>query len=163
MTDLQARSAGICAQPDEDTPRLALADFLDEEGGRENTFRADFIRTHCRLAREEPWSKPWRELNERWRALYNVAMHRAGKNELPWVAHLKGRVKAWEFERGLIGHLTLFSKRFVSEGESYFAQDPVRSVQFVRLTSKTGSVKPDVLFACEHLARLAKSVHRLRL
>jgi len=41
MTDLHALYAGICAQPDEDTPRLALADFLDEEGGKPNQFRAD--------------------------------------------------------------------------------------------------------------------------
>jgi len=47
MTDLESLYAGICAQPDEDTPRLVLADWLDEQGGKDNQFRADFIRTHC--------------------------------------------------------------------------------------------------------------------
>ncbi len=156
MTDLQALYAGICAHPDEDTPRLALADFLDEQGGDENVARADLIRTHCQLTREEPWSVPWRELRDRWRDISsNITM--LAQTEWPsWLRHLKGRVRGWAFERGLVGHLTLFSKRFVSEGASYFEQDPVRSVKFVTLASTMGSVKPDVLFACEHLARIAK-------
>lgn len=156
MTDLQALYAGICAQPDEDTPRLALADFLDEQGGKENEFRADFIRTHVQLAREEPWSEPWRELNERWSKLYATADGLAKKHDLPWVLHLKGRMKAFYFERGLVGELTLFSKRFVNEGDSYFEQDPIRGVKFVKLDSTVGTVTPDVLFKCPHLSRLRK-------
>jgi len=69
---------------------------------------------------------------------------------------LKGRVKAWALERGLVGHLTLFSKRFVNEGDSYFEQDPIRSVKFVKLNSDIGTVKPEVLFACPHMARIVK-------
>jgi uncharacterized protein (TIGR02996 family) len=154
MTDLQALYAGICALPDEDTPRLALADFLDEAGGKENAFRADFIRTHVQLSREEPWSEPARELYERWSKLNDAAMERAKKNALPWVAHLKGRVHAWFIERGLVGELRLYPKRFVSEGASYFEQDPIRGVKFLKLRS--GTVGPEELFACPHLARLAK-------
>lgn len=156
MTDLQALYAGICAQPDEDTPRLALADFLDEQGGKENVFRADFIRTHCQLSREEPWSEAWRALNVKWDKLHGKATDLAMKHKLPWVLHLKGRIKAFYFERGLVGELTLFSKRFVNEGESYFEQDPIRGVKFVKLDSTVGTVKPDVLFQCPHLARLIK-------
>ena len=156
MTDLQALYAGICAQPDEDTPRLALADFLDEQGGEDNAFRADFIRTHCQLSRAEPWSKPWRELNRRWIGLEMTARGLADRHQLPWVVHLKGRMRAFYFERGLVGELTLYSKRFVSEGASYFEQDPIRGVKFVKLDSTVGTVKPEVLFECPHLSRLAK-------
>jgi uncharacterized protein (TIGR02996 family) len=156
MTDLQALYAGICAQPDEDTPRLALADFLDEQGGKPNQFRADVIRTHCRLEREEPWSHPWRELSARWEKLAQKVNKLEQERKLPWLAHLKGRVKGWALERGLVGHLTLFSKRFVEEGDSYFQQDPIRSVKFVKLTSMIGTVKPEVLFASPHMARIAK-------
>lgn len=156
MTDLQSLYAGICAQPDEDTPRLALADFLDEQGGKENVFRADFIRTHCQLSREEPWSEPWRKLNDKWQKLHSKATDLALKHKLPWVLHLKGRIRAFYFERGLVGELTLFSKRFVNEGASYFEQDPIRGVKFVKLDSTVGTVKPDVLFQCPYLARLAK-------
>lgn len=156
MTDLEALYAGICAQPDEDTPRLALADFLDEQGGKDNQYRADFIRTHCQLSREEPWSKAWRGLNAKWVKLRDRADQLAAKHKLPWVSHFKGRIRAFYFERGLVGELTLFSKRFVSEGASYFEQDPIRGVKFVKLDSTVGTVKTDVLFACPYLARLAK-------
>jgi uncharacterized protein (TIGR02996 family) len=156
MNDFQALYASICANPDEDTPRLMLADYLDELGDAASAFRADFIRTHCQFARAEPGSPEWRELNTRWLSLHSKGMKQHEKEKLPWVAHLKGRVKAWSFERGFVGHLTLFSKRFVTEGNKYFEQDPIRSVKFVKLTSTQGTVKPHELFACPHLARAAK-------
>jgi uncharacterized protein (TIGR02996 family) len=156
MTDHDALYRAILAAPDEDTPRLAFADWLDEQGGQDNAFRADFVRTHCRLAREEPWSPGWRDLNKRWQRLHGRAIDLATKNRLPWVAHLKGRVVAWDFERGLVGRVTVYSKRFVAEGSTYFEQDPVRSIKFVTLMSARGSVKPAELFACPHLGRAAK-------
>lgn len=156
MTDLESLYAGVCARPDEDTPRLVLADWLDEQGRKENEFRADLIRTHCRLARLEPWSPEWRELSEHWQKVSGRFERLKAENKVPWAAHLKGRVRAWGLERGLVGHLTLFSKRFVNEGDDYFERDPVRSVKFVKLDSQMGSVKPEVLFKCPHLARVAK-------
>ncbi len=38
----------ICADPDDDTPRLAYADWLEEQGQGE---RAEFIRVQCELAK----------------------------------------------------------------------------------------------------------------
>jgi uncharacterized protein (TIGR02996 family) len=52
MTVDDALLAAICAEPDEDTPRLALADWLEEEGQIE---RAAFIRTQVELARTPLW------------------------------------------------------------------------------------------------------------
>ncbi|HUR53454.1 MAG TPA: TIGR02996 domain-containing protein, partial [Gemmataceae bacterium] len=58
MTDGDALLAAILAEPDEDTPRLMYADWLEEEGRRE---RAEFIRTQIALARTPerdvvPWN-----------------------------------------------------------------------------------------------------------
>ena len=39
--------AAICANPEEDAPRLIFADYLEEQG---ETARADFIRVQCELA-----------------------------------------------------------------------------------------------------------------
>jgi uncharacterized protein (TIGR02996 family) len=49
MSDRDALIAAILANPDEDTPRLALADWLDEHG---DPARAEFIRVQCELARQ---------------------------------------------------------------------------------------------------------------
>ncbi|MBA4189924.1 MAG: hypothetical protein C0467_18220 [Planctomycetaceae bacterium] len=48
MSDEDALLAAIIANPDEDTPRLVYADWLDENGQEE---RAEFIRIQCRMAR----------------------------------------------------------------------------------------------------------------
>src|SRR5687767_9914360 len=50
MTDEPALLAAIAARPDDDTPRLVYADWLDDHGAAE---RAEFIRLQCRLARDD--------------------------------------------------------------------------------------------------------------
>jgi uncharacterized protein (TIGR02996 family) len=47
LCDHDALLAAICANPEEDTPRLMFADWLDENGDPE---RAEFIRLQCELA-----------------------------------------------------------------------------------------------------------------
>ncbi len=46
----------ICAQPDEDTPRLMFADLLDEDG---ESLRARFIRTQIALANVPAYDPAW--------------------------------------------------------------------------------------------------------
>lgn len=56
MTPHDALYAAICAQPDEDTPRLAFADLLEEDG---DSARAAFIRTQVALARAPEYDPLW--------------------------------------------------------------------------------------------------------
>ena len=56
-----ALEAALVAHPDEDTPRLAYADWLDENGDPD---RAAFIRTQCRLADLPPNDPDWVDLRE---------------------------------------------------------------------------------------------------
>jgi uncharacterized protein (TIGR02996 family) len=52
MTDTElAFLRTICEQPDEDTPRLVFADYLDEQGGEVNALWAELIRVQVPLAR----------------------------------------------------------------------------------------------------------------
>ena len=48
MDDRRALMAAIIANPDEDTPRLALADWLQEHGDEHDRARAEFIRLQIR-------------------------------------------------------------------------------------------------------------------
>ncbi len=51
MTDTEAALLrAVAANPDEDTPRLVYADYLDELGGASRAARAEFIRLHVRIA-----------------------------------------------------------------------------------------------------------------
>ena len=51
MSDEDAFLRAICDQPDEDTPRLAFADWLDDRGGAVNAAWAELIRVQVPLAR----------------------------------------------------------------------------------------------------------------
>ncbi|MCI0702716.1 MAG: TIGR02996 domain-containing protein [Planctomycetia bacterium] len=51
MNDEEAFLRAICDQPDEDTPRLVFADWLDEQGGSVNAAWAELIRVQVALAR----------------------------------------------------------------------------------------------------------------
>lgn len=94
MNDHDDLLRAIAANPDEDTPRLVYADFLDELGGESRTARAEFIRLHTRaerLALDDPereaakprisqllcaWDTVWQqEMPPGWKAL---AYHRRG-------------------------------------------------------------------------------------
>ena len=48
--DYRALLAGVCETPDDDLPRLVLADWLDELGDAASAARAEFIRAQVELA-----------------------------------------------------------------------------------------------------------------
>src|SRR5215203_4619487 len=53
MTDAPAFFRAIEANPDDDTPRLVYADWLDEHAATDaDRARAEFIRVQCELARD---------------------------------------------------------------------------------------------------------------
>src|SRR5262245_34845244 len=51
LSDRDALLAAIRANPEDDTPRLMFADWLDEQGDAASVTRAEFIRLQCELAR----------------------------------------------------------------------------------------------------------------
>lgn len=66
MNDEPALLAAIITAPDDDTPRLAYADFLDERGGPGDAHFAAYIRCNVALARgDETMQKAAREEIER--------------------------------------------------------------------------------------------------
>ncbi|MBP3959683.1 TIGR02996 domain-containing protein [Gemmata sp. G18] len=80
MSDRDALVSAICDQPDEDTPRLVFADYLEEH---DEAAHAAFIRAQVALARTPPWEPfavrcKWREPN--------VLSGRAFRSTLPTLA-----------------------------------------------------------------------------
>src|SRR5262245_47923625 len=51
MSDESRFIVAMAADPDDDTPRLVFADWLDEHGQHD---RAEFIRLQCRPDRDDP-------------------------------------------------------------------------------------------------------------
>ena len=101
MSDRDALLAAIRAHPDEDTPRLVYADYLEENDDRA---RAAFIRTQVESARTPPW-EPF-AVRVRWRQPDTVS-GKAFRKDLPSVP---GSVAEWPsepFRRGLAWAFTL--------------------------------------------------------
>src|SRR4051812_13085406 len=117
MTDGDALLAAILAHPEEDTPRLAYADWLDEHGHPE---RSEFIRVQIELARSPTLAARARE-----KALF--AAHGA-----EWLAPycaagepLHHRDTHGEFRRGFVEVVWMPAGWFVRCAELLFRRLPV--------------------------------------
>lgn len=126
MRDDEALIRAIAEQPDEDTPRLALADWLDERGGEANVARAEFIRIQVELARA-PDAAAQAELRRREAELWVLHRH-AWRESLPDAPGVNWR----GFDRGFITTIDVdLMSDFVRHAPHIFAAVPVQSVRIL--------------------------------
>jgi uncharacterized protein (TIGR02996 family) len=125
MTEGEALLAAILSEPDEDTPRLVYADWLDEHDQFE---RAEFIRVQIALARTRTIALQAREA-----AL--LALH-----EEEWLAPLRARGEpldgraGGQFRRGFVEVVWMPAIGFLEKARALFAQVPVRELRVTRAT-----------------------------
>jgi uncharacterized protein (TIGR02996 family) len=117
----QAFFERIRDEPEDDSPRLIYADWLDENGQPE---RAEFIRLQCALERLPEDSPSRAELRERERQL-------AEANEARWSAQISPLVSGLYFRRGVIDSVAADARQFLKNGPAIFDLAPVRKVRFV--------------------------------
>jgi len=152
MTDGDALLTAILAEPDEDTPRLMFADWLDEEGRGET---AEFIRTQIELARtSERDVVPW---NPKLVALRATEKRILGMRFAEWIAPLRspagpleGKGTDVQFRRGFIEVAWMTAAWFVEYADALFRRVPLRELR-VRWATPTSFAE---LLASPHLARL---------
>jgi uncharacterized protein (TIGR02996 family) len=140
MSDEDALLAAILAHPDEDTPRLAYADWLDEHAdalpGRapeEGHGRAEFIRLQIELARGG--LDPQERTSAETRCAELQAAHGGS-----WLASLRaacgdGPRPGVQFHRGFVGHAT----------------GPLADVRWAAAVAETHPVERLTFLAREHL------------
>lgn len=76
-SERDALYAAICAEPEDDTRRLAYADWLDEYGDDTDTRHAELIRLQCQPAPLCEWEAAGKQPCERWsnqRPVYRVTV-----------------------------------------------------------------------------------------
>jgi uncharacterized protein (TIGR02996 family) len=122
MTDGDALRRAIVADPDDDTPRLIYADWLDENNRPE---RAAFIRHQIEAERAEPYSARARTAARAADALLDA-------NRSVWAKHVRSHIVREEYARGFIGHVTVDAGRFAEVAPALFADEPIQSVKFIR-------------------------------
>lgn len=112
-------------QPDDDTPRLVLADWLDEQGNKLDTARAAFIRKDIAIAREG-------------RAPLPAELEETKTVRADWLESLKEFVAGVRFHRGL-PVVTVPGLRFGWFGApGWLASEDFAFVQLVHLDEAGG-------------------------
>jgi uncharacterized protein (TIGR02996 family) len=124
--DRDALLAAICARPDEDTPRLAFADWCDEHGHPE---RAEFIRLQFQTEQHAENTPERIDIDERAAALL-------GQNRAAWIA----RVPNWaldpewppevrDFRRGFLHQIAAKAEDLLAHSDDLFTAAPVRKAE----------------------------------
>jgi uncharacterized protein (TIGR02996 family) len=138
MSDGDALLAAILAHPDEDVPRLAYADWLDEHGGAAARDRAEFVRAQVALARLVPVEMvPWNARVVALRAREKALLAARGDE---WLEPLKGRggpldgPAHGQFRRGFVEVVWMPATWFPVRAARLFARAPVRELRVTHTT-----------------------------
>jgi uncharacterized protein (TIGR02996 family) len=127
MSDELALLDAISAEPDEDLPRLVLADWLEEHGDEQDRLRAGFIRLQCELARLPEDAARRAVLEQREQAL--LTDHRAAWSGLP-----PDRVwPDWPpFARGFVerSYLPSSPREYLADADVLARLAPVQMIEF---------------------------------
>lgn len=127
MTEREALLKAVCDNPDDDTPRLVFADWLQENGEEE---RAEFIRAQVELAAGRADGERLAELVRRVGEL-REQFGRRWLGELPAVRLADWQYPGWlgrePFDRGFASHLRVKTAgALVAGAGALFAATPVR-------------------------------------
>jgi uncharacterized protein (TIGR02996 family) len=141
MTDSKSFLQAILADPEDDTPRLVYADWLEERGD----LRGEFIRVQCHLAQKQKYDPSRLPLEARQQEL--LAGHGS-----EWAGPVAGLVRDYEFHRGFVDTVAIGLSKFLSHGDKLLEMAPVRNVKLLRVGSSNVKI-PDVA-ACPLLRQL---------
>jgi len=151
VDDGEALLRAICAQPGEDLPRLAYAEWLEETGTDPDRVR--FIRIQVRLEKDEdPDSGGKLTDPERRKELEAEAQDLLNRHGGQWGQPViaLGAVDV-AYSRGFPEQITIDAEAFQKNAEKIFAAAPVRGIKVNRM----GTLQDVVRFAASpHLARL---------
>lgn len=148
MDDRRALMAAIIANPEEDTPRLMFADWLDEHGGEHDRARAAFIRLQVEAARLPERDKRRKKLeasawvladghHEAWLAPLAACVHR-----LEHRPKLVGRSSSVGlFERGLLKAFEVEAAKFLQKGRQRVFPDALAAVGLEALSFYTPATR----------------------
>jgi uncharacterized protein (TIGR02996 family) len=143
VTARDALLFAVAENPDDDTPRLVFADWLDEHGDAVDRAWAEYIRLECASA-QLPIDSPKRNLlQQRSTYLYQSHAHMGWRDLLP------AGFGDWGFHRGFPYCVRTNTLNFVRRGKSLFRRAPV---QRLILTSLRGYL--DALLASPLLTHL---------
>jgi len=133
----------IQAHPEDDTPRLIYADWLDDN---HQPARAEFIRLQCRLAKLDPEDSDYDLLHLQEQEL--LTEHGAA-----WMGHLPSWArKVAKFQRGFVNHLRMKTGYYLKVGKELRQQVYFDSLRLDPLTRTAKLLDSGLLAGIRHLA-----------
>jgi uncharacterized protein (TIGR02996 family) len=120
MAENPALLAAIIANPAEDTPRLAYADWLDENG---DPTRARFIRLQYEIEKLPPIGAKASKAKKEEEALLK-------KHQKKWAGEIAGLAGGYRFRRGFVEMVRVSVANFLKHGKRLFELAPLREVRF---------------------------------
>lgn len=133
MSERQALFAAILARPDDDTPRLAFADWLDEQDGPGAGDWAAVIRSQVEAARAGRLSPRWVDL-----AYAQADVFRRHRDD--WVPVWPSRLGRLAFRRGFREAAEFEGRTFHALADHEFRATPIRAVKLAHLANRNGVV-----------------------
>jgi uncharacterized protein (TIGR02996 family) len=131
MNEREALLRAVCENPDDDTPRLVFADWLQENGDEE---RAEFIRVQLEIAGLPDGKKKQKRL-AREKELLDAHRDEWAEALKPYFAYYYGGIYAHHyappvvFRRGFVETIAMDVATFGSRGEEVFALAPIRGLR----------------------------------
>jgi len=126
MPENSALLAAIIANPAEDTPRLAYADWLDENGEPE---WARFIRLQFEIEKLPPIGPKASKAKKEEEALLK-------KHEKNWAGPIASLVQRCVFRRGFVEYVRVAVADYLTHGDRLFQLAPLREVRFVEIKNQ---------------------------
>jgi uncharacterized protein (TIGR02996 family) len=139
MSTREALLAAIIAHPEDDTPRLVYADYLDETGDPNDAARAELIRTQIDTA-SLPAGDPRR------RELESVARQLWERHREAWFAGIKPSKLPYP-ERGFVTNWGWYSPTEIASDAPIFAREPISSLTMSVSATALGAMEMRPEFA----------------
>ena len=136
----------ILQDPDDDTPRLVYADWLEEHG---DPARAEFIRVQCSLSTAQLPDGRRAHLEGRQQDL----LDRHGD---AWARPVRRIARKWTYRRGFIEEISVWAGRLLAPaGRRLFGRYPIRHLRLLRGSERSGDpYNVPELADCPYLCRL---------
>jgi uncharacterized protein (TIGR02996 family) len=153
QTHAEAFLQAILQDPDDDTPRLIFADWLEEQGDPLSSTRAEFIRVQCALAGGQAASRQRTSLERRQQQLLDEY-----GNE--WARPVRRLARTWQFHRGFIDEVALWDDTFLTHADRLFRRTPI---QHLRLCGRLSPVPVSIARLNPIPFSIAQSIHMAEL
>jgi uncharacterized protein (TIGR02996 family) len=146
--DPEARSFfnGIKENPDDDTPRLIIADWLEERGNTADAARGEYLRLSVLRHRLSPDDPTYDLLKRREAELFT-------EYRWMWLGPLVDAAKWWTFERGMI-QITIQAEKLTSPEVRAWTQTPAALWVDALALSELVSANRSELARCQLLAEI---------